>query len=710
MLISNKSITTLKSYSIMKKLYFLVLTVILLTACDCDKRINQPTFTNRDIKVSSDIMSPEVLWSFGRIGSVEVSPDGNTILFTVSYSKIDENRTYTDIYTMPVEGGDFKQITQTTANEFEVAWHPDGKQITFLAAYDNDVQLYEMSSDGKNINRVSSIKGGISGYKYSPDLKHILYTKSVKLDKTIHDIYPDLPLATARIENDLMYRHWDHWHDYEYSHIFFTPYENGNVNSEGIDIMKGEKFDSPLSPWGGIEQISWSSDGKAIAYTCKKLTGKAYSFSTNSDIYLYDLSGKETTNITDGMPGYDIGSAFSPDGKFVAWESMARDGYESDQNRLFMMNLATGEKKDCTADFDRSAHNLTWDSSGDNIWFTSNDLGTDEIFKYTLSTDSIKKITEGIHNYGSFSVVGDKLIATRTSMSQPREIYSVNIETGEGTNISNINKPLLSQITMGKVEKRWIKTTDRKEMLTWVIYPPHFDPDKKYPTLLYCQGGPQSTVSQFWSLRWNFQMMAANDYIIVAPNRRGVPGFGQEWNEQISGDYGGQNMKDYLSAIDALAKEPFVDNNRLGAVGASYGGFSVYWLAGNHNKRFKTFISHCGIFNFEQMYSTTEEMWFVDWDLKGNYWDKSNKTAMRSYDNSPHKFVKNWDTPILVITGANDFRIPYTQSMGAFNTAIMRGIPARFLFFPEESHFVLQPQNGILWQREYFRWLDKWLK
>ena len=693
----------------MKKTLFLILTVALITSCNCDKQIKQPTFTNRDLKVSSDIMTPEVLWSFGRVGNVSVSPDGKTILFTVAYSKIDENRTYSDIYTMPVEGGDFTQITKTKANEFEVAWHPDGKQITFLAAYGDDVQLYEMSIDGTNINKVTNIGGGISGYKYAPDQKHILYTKSIKLDETIHDLYPDLPLADARIENDLMYRHWDHWHNYDYSHIFYAPYKDGKAE-KGTDIMKGEKYDSPLSPFGGMEQISWTSDGKGIAYTCKKLTGKAYSFSTNSDIYLFNLDSKKTTNLTEGMPGYDIGPVFSPDNKYMVWESMARDGYESDQNRLFILNLSTGEKKDCTADFDRGVHNLTWDATGNNVWFTSNDLGTSEIFKYSLTNDSIEKITEGIHDYGSFTVVGDKLIATRASMSQPHEIYAVDIASGKGTNISNVNKPLLSQLTMGKVEKRWIKTTDRKDMLVWVIYPPHFNPNKKYPTLLYCQGGPQSTVSQFWSLRWNFQMMAANDYIIVAPNRRGVPGFGQEWNEQISGDYGGQNMKDYLTAIDALAKEPFVNSDKLGAVGASYGGFSVYWLAGHHKKRFKTFISHCGIFNFEQMYSTTEEMWFVDWDLKGNYWDKSNKTAMRSYDNSPHKFVKNWDTPILVITGANDFRIPYTQSMGAFNTAIMRDIPARFLYFPEESHFVLQAQNGILWQREYFRWLDQWLK
>ena len=694
----------------MKKMIFLILSVALLTACNCDKQVKDATFVNRDLKVNSDIMTPEVLWSFGRVGNVSVSPDGKMVLFTVSYSKIDEDRTYTDIYTMPAAGGDFTMLTHTKANEYQVEWHPDGKTITFLAAYDGDVQLYEMSADGKKLNKVTSVKGGIDGYKYSPDQKHILYTQRVKLDKNIHDIYPDLPHANARIENDLMYRHWDHWHDYKYNHVFYAAYENGKMKGEGVDIMEGEKYDSPLTPFGGMEQISWTPDGKKIAYTCKKLTGMAYSFSTNSDIYLYDLSSKETKNLTEGMMGYDIGPSFSPDGKYMAWASMKRDGYESDKNRLFLMDMTTGEKKDCFADFDRSVNGHSWDPAGDKIWFTCNDLGSDEIFKYTLADNSIKKITEGIHNYSGAMAAGDKLIATRTSMSYPREIYSVDPETGKGTNISKINEPLMKQLTMGKVEKRWIKTTDKKDMLVWVIYPPNFDPNKKYPTLLYCQGGPQSTVSQFWSIRWNFQMMAANDYIIVAPNRRGLPGFGQEWNEQISGDYGGQNMKDYFSAIDALAKEPFVDENRLGAVGASYGGFSIYWLAGHHNKRFKAFISHCGIFNFEQMYSTTEEMWFVNWDLKGNYWDKSNKAAMKSYANSPHKFVKEWDTPILVITGANDFRIPYTQSMGAFNTAIMRGIPARFLFFPEESHWVLKAQNGILWQREFFRWLDQWLK
>jgi dipeptidyl aminopeptidase/acylaminoacyl peptidase len=538
----------------------------------------------------------------------------------------------------------------------------------------------------------------------------IAFAKSVKLDKTVQDMYPDLKYADARIEDDLMYRHWDHWVDPTYSHIFYISYANGATVGQATDIMEGERYHSPLKPFGGMEQVTFTPDGKSIAYTSKKKVGMESAFSTNSDIYLYDIQAASTSNLTEGMMGYDIAPKFSPDGQFLAWESMERDGYEADQNRLFMMNLATGEKKDYTADFDQNVHGLTWTADSKHIYFTSEDKGSNEIFRFDLADNNISQITDGIHNYNSVALAANGLIATQTSMKQPTEIILVNAETGEGTNISKVNEPLLAQLKMGEVEKRWVKTTDNKEMLVWVIYPPNFDKNKKYPALLYCGGGPQSMVSQFWSLRWNFQMMAANDYIIVAPNRRGLPGFGQEWNEQISGDYGGQNMNDYFSAIDAVSKESFVDENRLGAVGASYGGFSVYWLAGNHNKRFKAFISHCGIFNFEQMYSTTEEMFFVDWDYKGNYWDTDNKTAMRSFANSPHKFVKNWDTPMLVIHGAKDFRIPYTQGMGAFNVAKMRGIPARFLYFPEENHWVLSCHNGILWQREFFRWLDTYLK
>ncbi len=700
-----------KTIFIMKHFALLAMIIFLLGACSAPKQEKKDqTFTNRDLKVDSEIMTPEVLWSFGRIGSVAVSPDEKTVAFTVSYTKIEENKTYTDIYTMPVEGGDFTQITHTKGGEFEVKWRPDGAKITFLSAESGDVQLWEMNPDGSQKQQVTKIKGGIEGYTYAPTMDRIAFAKSVKLDQTVQDLYPDLKYADARIEDDLMYRHWDHWADYTYSHVFYIKYANGSTVGEATDILEGERHHSPLKPFGGMEQVSFTPDGKSIAYTCKKKVGMESAFSTNSDIYLYNIADKTTNNLTEGMMGYDKAPLYSPDGKYMAWESMERDGYEADQNRLFIMNLATGEKKDYTADFDQNVHGLAWTADSKHIYFTSEDKGSFEIFRFDMADGNIAKITNGVHNYNSVAVAGKSLIATQTSMKHPTEIIRVDAETGEGTDISKVNEPLLGQLKMGNVEKRWVKTTDNKDMLVWVIYPPNFDKNKKYPALLYCQGGPQGMVSQFWSLRWNFQMMAANDYIIVAPNRRGLPGFGQEWNEQISGDYGGQNMKDYLSAIDAVAKEPFVDNSKLGAVGASYGGFSVYWLAGNHDKRFSAFISHCGIFNFEQMYSTTEEMFFVDWDYKGNYWDKSNKTAMRSFASSPHNFVKNWDTPMLVIHGAKDFRIPYTQGMGAYNVAKMRGLPARFLYFPEENHWVLSCHNGLLWQREFFRWLDTYLK
>ncbi|TLX71175.1 S9 family peptidase [Labilibacter sediminis] len=695
----------------MKPVLFSAVLLAIIGACvPAKNNKNKESFTNREFIVDSPVLTPETLWSFGRVGNVSVSPNGETVLFTVAYTKIEENKTYSDIYTMPVAGGEFTQITSTGENEFEVNWRPDGIKITYLSSISGDVQLWEMNTDGSQKQQVTHIKGGIEGYKYAPPMNKIAFSKSVKLDKTVQDLYPDLKFANARIEDDLMYRHWDRWVDYTYSHIFYINYANGKTTGQATDIMTGERFHSPLKPFGGMEQITFSPDGKQIAYTCKKKTGKESAFSTNSDIYLYDIASKETKNLTEGMMGYDIDPVFSPDGTQLAWQSMERDGYESDKNRLFIMDISSKNKRDYTSKFDQNVHSLAWSNDNQKIYFTSEHKGSKEIYSLNLGNNNITQITDGIHNYNSVTVPNNALIATQTSMKHPTEIIRVNTKNGHGTNISKVNEPLLNQIKMGEVEKRWIKTTDNKEMLVWVIYPPNFDKNKKYPVLLYCQGGPQSMVSQFWSVRWNFQMMAARDYIVVAPNRRGLPGFGQEWNEQISGDYGGQNMKDYLSAIDAIAQEPFVDETKLGAVGASYGGYSVYWLAGNHNKRFKAFISHCGIFNFDQMYSTTEESFFVNWDLKGNYWDKDNATAMRSYANSPHNFVKNWDTPMLVIHGAKDFRIPYTQGMGAFNVAKMRGIPARFLYFPEENHWVLSCHNGILWQREFFRWLDTYLK
>ena len=693
----------------MKNLIWLVALLWMGCAGNAQQQNTPRNFLPQSSELESDLMTPEVLWSFGRLASPDVSPDGKTVLYAVTYYNIDENRPYRDLYTVPVAGGDPVNITNTLENESSAVWRPDGKKIGYLSPASGSTQLWEMNLDGSGKKQVTDIAGGITGFKYAPDMSKILYTKNIKLDMTVNELYPDLPKANARIETDLMYRHWDSWHDYAYSHLFVASYADGKVG-EGKDILEGQRFDTPMNPFGGLEQINWSPDGKIIAYTSKKKTGKEYAVSTNSDIYLYNTETGETENFTEGMMGYDQNPVFSPDGHYLAWESMEREGYEADKIMLFVADLKSGRKTNYSKGFDQNAQNLSWSSNSDYIYFISDIQATDEIFRLGLADGEIMRLTEGVHNYQSVAQAGDVLVAQRVSMSYPADLYVVDPQNGTDRQLTAINKDLLNQLTMGKVEKRWMETTDGKQMLTWVIYPPHFDPNKKYPALLYNQGGPQGTVSQFWSYRWNFQMMAANGYIVVAPNRRGLPGFGQEWNEQISKDYGGQNIKDLLTAIDEVAKEPYVDENRLGAVGASYGGFSVMYLAGNHDNRFSAFIAHDGIFNFEHMYTTTEEMWFVNWDYGGAYWDKDNEAAQRSYSFSPHKYVQNWDTPILIVQGEMDFRVPAEQGMAAFNAAVLRGVPAKLLYFPEENHWVLQPQNGILWQRVFFDWLDKWLK
>jgi len=694
----------------MKKLSLLslLMLIFLFSGMAQQTEKKQDLIGKHNIQLKSDIMTPEILWSFGRLGDVQVSPDGSKILYGVSYYSKDQNRSNRELFVMDIDGKNQKQITHTAFGEYNALWRPDGKKIGFICAADGEMQIWEMDLDGENREQISYVEGGLGGFSYSPDQNKVLYIKDVKLDKTVADIYPDLPASSGRINHDLMYRHWDSWVD-SYTHIFVADYVLGRV-SPGLDIMLNEMWESPMKPFGGMEQITWSPDSKTIVYTCRKKKGKEYTLSTNSDLYQYFIDSKQTKNLTNGMMGYDTNPSFSPNGKTLAWESMERDGYESDKSRLFTMDMKSGEKIDHTKDFDQMAHGLSWSADSKSIYFISDWHATDEIYQLNLRKNKIRKITEGVHNYRSVIEVGDQLIATRVSMSKPNEVYAVNPKNGQDTELSFENKHLLDQLTFGEVTKRWVPTTDGKQMLVWVILPPHFDSNKKYPGLLYCQGGPQGTVSQFWSFRWNFQMMAANDYVIVAPNRRGLPGFGQEWLEQISGDYGGQNMKDYLSAIDAVKKEPWLDENRLGAVGASYGGFSVYWLAGHHNKRFKAFIAHDGMFNFEAQYLETEEMWFANWDLGGPFWDKDNKIAQRSYANSPHKFVQNWDTPIMVIHSELDYRIVASQGMSAYNAAVLRGIPAEYLYFPDENHWVLKPQNGILWQRRFFNWLDKWLK
>ena len=695
----------------MKKLLIPSMLSLVLFACSSltDKSTEAPLITKNQLELSSDIMTPEVLWSFGRLGDVQVSPSGEKILYGVSYYSIEQNKGNRELFVMNSDGSEKLQLTKSPENEYNAIWHPDAEKIVYLSSTSGEVQAWVMNADGTGKQKISDVEGGISSLVFSPAGDRVLYTKDVQIDKTTQDAYPDLQLSDGRVINDLMYRHWDTWEDGAYSHIFIADFKEGRFTT-GKDIMPGEPFDSPMMPFGGLEELAWTPDGKKIAYTCKKLSGIEYAFSTDSDIYLFDLETGSTTNLTEGMPGYDKAPFFSPDGKKIYWLSMRRATFEADKERLFEMDLATSQKRYLTENFDYSPSGPVWADNGETLLFVAGVESTFQLFKMNVASREINAITSGDHDYHSVALAGEKLIATRVDMCKPEEIYSVDPVSGSATEISFENKHLLDQLTMPTVEKRWITTTDNKQMLTWVIYPPHFDPSKKYPALLYCEGGPQSPLSQFWSYRWNFSQMASNGYIVVAPNRRGVLTHGQEWTDQISKDNAGQAMQDLLRGIDVMKKEPFIDEDRLGAIGASFGGFSVYWLAGNHEKRFKAFISHCGVFNAEMMYMTTEEMFFDHWEKGGAPWETDNPVAMKSYAGSPHHFVKNWDTPIMVIQGEHDYRIPYTQGMAAFNTAQMMGIPSRMLFFPSETHWVLKPQNGILWQREFKNWLDQWFK
>jgi dipeptidyl aminopeptidase/acylaminoacyl peptidase len=686
------------------------LSVLLWGACTQENKQTKDSVLpigRPEITVTNGIMTPELLYSLPRVGGAKLSPDGSKVLYGVTFTSIEQNKGNRELFTVNLDGSNKQQITQTPGNEQNAVWMNGGNGIAFLSGESGSSQIWMMNIDGSNRRQVSHYEGGINGFILSPDETKVLFFSDIKYGERSSDKYPDLPKATGRIVHDLMYKHWDEWVE-TIPHPFVASFD-GTTVKDVVDIMEGEPFECPMKPFGGVEDLAWSPDGKQIAYACRKKTGMAYALSTNSDIYLYNVETKETRNLTDGMTGYDTAPQFSPDGKYIAWISQERDGYESDKKRLFVANLSTGEKLYLTQAFDYNTDAFQWLPDSQSLYFIACREALTHIRQIGLDKQ-IRTITSGQYDYVAMHAAAGKMIAIRQSMEYPPEIFAIHTETGEATEISFENREIFDRLTLAKSQPRWIETTDGKQMLTWVVYPPNFDPNKKYPALLYCQGGPQSTVSQFWSSRWNMQIMEANGYIIVAPNRRGLPGFGQEWLEQISGDYGGQNMKDYLSAIDEMAKEPYVDADRLGAVGASYGGFSVYWLAGNHQKRFKAFVAHAGIFNLEQQYVETEEMWFANWDLGGAYWDKSNAIAQKSFANSPHRFIDKWDTPILITHGELDYRILASQGMSAFNAARLRGIPAEMLIFPDENHWIAQPQNGVLFQRVFFNWLDQWLK
>ena len=556
-------------------------TSLLLGACNPATDVNVKETGDKNLIGKSDIrikdgrMTPEALWAMGRIGGMNVSPDGKKVVYTVAYYSVPENKSNREVFVMNADGSDNKQITKTGFAENEAVWIKGGTKIAFLCNESGSSQLWEMNPDGTDRKRLSDYDKDIEGFAFSPDEKKVLFISQVKTVNSTADKYPDLDKATGVIITDLMYKHWDEWVTTA-PHPFVADFDGKSI-SNPVDVMEGELFESPMKPFGGIEQLAWNTTSDKIAYTSRKKTGKEYAISTNSDIYVYDLNTKQTTNITEENKGYDTNPTYSPDGKSIAWLSMERDGYEADQNRLMVMNLETGEKTFVSKDFDSNVDSYCWSADCKRIYFTGVWHGESQVYQIDLANgNKITPLTEGMYDYASVALLGDKLIAQRHSMSMGDEIYSIDL-TGDHTvtQLTFENKHIYDQLTMGKVEERWMKTTDGKQMLTWVIYPPQFDPNKKYPTLLFCEGGPQSPVSQFWSYRWNFQIMAANDYIIVAPNRRGLPGFGLEWNEAVSGDYGGQCMKDYFTAIDEVAKEPYVNKDRLGCVGASFGGFSV---------------------------------------------------------------------------------------------------------------------------------------
>lgn len=671
--------------------------------------VNEDIIEKPQIEIKDGLITPEVLEAFARISEATVSPDKEHVALTIGYESIEKNASNSEIYVMKIDGSELTRLTKTAGSEFNLRWIENGKKLAFLAKDDKSgkIQLFTMNNDGSDRKCVSKVENGMTCFEISPDESKVIYGSLIKAFENDSTLFGDLPKTTGRLVNDLMYKHWDEWVT-EIPHPFLADF-NGQSVDNAVDIMEGEPFECPMKPFGGAETFAWSPDSKQLVYTSRKVTGKEYSLSTNSDLYLYDIAAKTTVNLTEGMLGYDTNPKFSPDGKSLAWMSMETPGYESDKNRLMLLDMASREMRDLTKDWDYSVEGLCWNPDSKSIVYHSYYQGTMPIFRINVADSNITTIADGVWDYvgvDAFDV--DKVLALRHSMSRPNEVCVT--RDGKTEDITGVNDELYAQLKIGKVEKMLVPTTDGKEMTTWVIFPPDFDPNKKYPAILYCQGGPQQAVSQFWSYRWNFQIMAANGYIVIAPNRRGLPGFGTEWNAQISGDYGGQNMKDYLSAVDYMKEKPYIDAEHIGAAGASYGGFSVYWLAGHHEGRFAALIAHAGIFNIEAQYLETEEMWFANHDMGGAYWDKDNAIAQRTFANSPHRLVDKWTAPILVTVGELDYRILASQGMQAFNAAKLNGLEAEMLVFPDENHWILKPQNVVLWQRVFFRFLDKYLK
>ncbi len=697
-----------------KTLNAILMSVSALTAAAPAAAEEAPFIDRTDFKTATGVFDIDALEALGRVSDPRVSPDGKTVLFGISYESLEQNASNNDLYTLSLDARDAQpvRITRTPKSESGAVWMADGRIAFLYPDADGKMQMWTMNADGADRVQATTHEGGISGFLLSPDEKHVVVIGNVKYARNAADIYPDLPKATGRVVDDLMYKHWDEWVT-EIPHPFVGSFD-GTAVKDLRDIMQDEPYEAPMKPFGGTESFAWHPNGKMLVYVSRKKTGMDYALSTNSDLYLYDLESGGTRNLTEGMMGYDTMPAFSPDGTYLAWLSMEHDGYESDRNRLFLLNCFTAEKQDITAEWDYTIDEFAWAPDGRNIFFIAPKDGVVPVFSIDVNSHAISRLTDVRADFTSLAPAGKgRLVTMNHSMLRPNELQLITLrgkKAPELKPLTDVNGYIFAQVEMPTVEKRLVPTTDGKQMTTWVVYPPRFDATKKYPAILYCQGGPQQAVSQFWSYRWNLALMGANGYIVIAPNRRGLPGFGTEWNEQISKDYPGQNMKDYLSAVDDLKKEPYIDAAHIGATGASYGGFSVYWLAGNHDGRFAALLAHAGIFNMEAQYLETEEMWFANWDMGGAFWEKDNAAAQRTFANSPHRFVDRWTAPIMISHGEYDYRILASQGMAAFNAAKLRGIPAEMVIYPDENHWILKPQNAVMWQRLFFRWFDRWLK
>jgi dipeptidyl aminopeptidase/acylaminoacyl peptidase len=692
------------------KMCAMLLPVAAMTSCGSGgneaKIIEKP-----DVQVVDGKLTPELLEAFGKVSAPIISPDGKEVAFTITYEDIEENKGNSEIYLMNVDGSDLKRVTKSAGSESNIRWIDNGEKLAFLR-YDEEteaVQIFRANKNGKNEKRLTKMENGVECFEISPDGTKVVFGSPVAAYDKDSTLYAGLPKTSGRVIDDLMYKHWDEWVT-KIPHPYVADFSADGVTNEK-DIMEGEPYECPMRPFGDASAFAWNPDSKSLVYVCRKLKGMDYAFSTDSGLYLYELESGKTELLTEGMPGYDTDPVFSPDGKQLAWLSMKTAKFESDKKRLMVMDMSSREMRDLTENWDYWPEQIAWSKNGKSIWFNGYYEGVEPVFKMDVATCAIDTVAMDVCDFATVAPLNDnEALVLRHSMRSPNEICMVSTANKEVKQLTNVNTELLSQLKLGEVKKVMVPTSDGKMMTCWEILPPDFDPNKTYPALLYCQGGPQQAVSQFWSYRWNFMIMAANGYVVIAPNRRGLPGFGEEWNLEISGDYGGQNMQDYFAATDYIANQPYVDAKKVGAIGASYGGFSVYWLAGHNDGRYAAMVAHAGIFNIEAQYLETEEMWFADFDMGGAYWDTANATAQRTFANSPHRFVNNWTAPMLITVGELDYRILASQGMQAFNAAKMHGLEAEMLVFPDENHWVLQPQNAILWQRTFFRFLDKYLK